>query len=246
LPIGGRKAVDADIDDHRARFQPVAPHHFSAADGCDNNIRAPHHIGQILRATSLLDIYGFECFGRNSFEQLCINYANERLQAQFAAHLFRLEQAAYEEEGVDWTRVEFEDNQECVDLIEARPPAGTGLLSLLDEECLFPKGCDASFAAKPRRAPAGHPRFSFDARRPGDDFTLHHYAGPVAYEADRFRDKNRDALSPDLAALLAGAGCGLVAALTGELTVGQERRGAQTVGARFRDQLRDLIARLDE
>jgi myosin-5 len=195
---------------------------------------------------SLLDIYGFECFGRNSFEQLCINYANERLQAQFAAHLFRLEQAAYEEEGVDWTRVEFEDNQECVDLIEARPPAGTGLLSLLDEECLFPKGCDASFAAKLRRAHAGHPRFSFDARRPGDDFTLHHYAGPVAYEADRFLDKNRDALSPDLAAVLAGAGCGLVAALAGELAVGQERRGAQTVGARFRDQLRDLIARLDE
>jgi len=87
----------------------------------------------------ILDIYGFECFHENSFEQLCINYANERLQQQFAAHLFKLEQAAYEEEGVDWKRVDFEDNQECVDLIEARPPVGVGLLSLLDEECMFPK-----------------------------------------------------------------------------------------------------------
>jgi myosin-5 len=86
-----------------------------------------------------LDIYGFECFQENSFEQLCINYANERLQQQFAAHLFKLEQSVYEEDGVDWTHVEFADNQECVDMIEARPPVAVGLLSLLDEECMFPK-----------------------------------------------------------------------------------------------------------
>lgn len=88
---------------------------------------------------SILDIYGFECFQENSFEQLCINYANERLQAQFASHLFELEQSTYEKEGVDWARVRFEDNRECVDLIEARPPAAPGVLSLLDEECMFPK-----------------------------------------------------------------------------------------------------------
>ena len=81
----------------------------------------------------ILDIYGFECFRRNSFEQLCINYANERLQQQFNRHLFKLEQAQYEEEDIDWAHIEFVDNQDCVDLIEARPPQGMGILSLLDE-----------------------------------------------------------------------------------------------------------------
>ena len=213
-----------------------------------NAINAALAVGQTAAATSLciLDIYGFECFAQNSFEQLCINYANERLQQQFAAHLFKLEQAVYEEEGVDWARVEFEDNQECVDLIECRPPAGVGLLSLLDEECMFPKGCDSSFAAKLRRTHEDHPRFSYNSKAPGDDFTLHHYAGPVVYSADRFLDKNRDALSPDLAGVLAAAGDALVVALAEEMVKGQERSRAQTVGARFRDQLRDLMARLDE
>ena len=106
-----------------------------------NQINEALTTGRAAAATSLciLDIYGFECFQENSFEQLCINYANERLQQQFAAHLFKIEQDVYEEEGVDWAHVEFQDNQECVDMIEARPPSGVGLLSLLDEECMFPK-----------------------------------------------------------------------------------------------------------
>lgn len=213
-----------------------------------NQINAALSTGRASAATSLciLDIYGFECFAENSFEQLCINYANERLQQQFAAHLFKLEQAVYEEEGIDWARVDFEDNQECVDLIEARPPAGVGVLSLLDEECMFPKGCDSSFAAKLRRTHAEHPRFAYNAKAPGDDFTLHHYAGPVVYSAHKFLDKNRDALSPDLVEVLAASAGELVVALAREMTLGQERSRSQTVGARFRDQLKDLMARLDQ
>lgn len=199
-----------------------------------------------MQSLCILDIYGFECFQENSFEQLCINYANERLQQQFAAHLFKLEQAVYEEEGVDWARVEFEDNQECVELIEARPPGQVGLLSLLDEECLFPKGTDASFAAKLRQTLGSHPRFSFNPKIPGDAFTLHHYAGPVPYSADKFLDKNKDALSPDLVAVLAGANRALAVELAQEMVKGQERSRSQTVGARFRDQLRDLMTKLDE
>jgi myosin-5 len=70
------------------------------------------------RSISILDIYGFESFKNNSFEQFCINYANERLQQHFNRHLFKLEQEEYEEDGIDWTKVEFVDNQECLDLIE--------------------------------------------------------------------------------------------------------------------------------
>ncbi|PRW61206.1 myosin-1-like isoform X1 [Chlorella sorokiniana] len=200
---------------------------------------------------SILDIYGFECFKENSFEQLCINFANERLQQQarhssgFSKHMFRLEQEVYESESIDWAHVEFVDNQECVDLIEARPPAGVGILSLLDEECMMPKGSDSTFAAKLQQQQAAHPRFSYNTRAPGDDFTIQHYAGPVVYSCTKFLDKNRDTLSKDLVALLQASSAPLVQLLAAEMERGQERRGSQTVGARFRDQLRDLIQRLD-
>ena len=152
---------------------------------------------------SLLDIYGFECFQTNSFEQLCINYANERLQQQFAAHLFKLEQAMYEEEGVDWTYVEFEDNQACVDLIEAKPPAGLGILTLLDEECLFPKGTDATFSRRFARRIVRTSALRSTPTSPDEAFTVHHYAGPVTYTRRAiFLDKNRDTLNPDLVTLV--------------------------------------------
>ena len=201
---------------------------------------------------SLLDIYGFECFQTNSFEQLCINYANERLQQQFAAHLFKLEQAMYEEEGVDWTYVEFEDNQACVDLIEAKPPAGLGILTLLDEECLFPKGTDATFSEKVCKTHSAHERFAFNANKPDEAFTVQHYAGPVTYSAGHFLDKNRDTLNPDLVSLVRSSESLYLVSLsehmggtTKSLGPGANKKMASSVGSRFREQLKVLLDRLD-
>ena len=84
----------------------------------------------------VLDIYGFETFEINSFEQFCINYANEKLQQQFCCHVFKLEQEEYQKEKLNWTKIEFYDNQPCIDLIESK----LGILDLLDEECKMPKG----------------------------------------------------------------------------------------------------------
>lgn len=84
----------------------------------------------------VLDIYGFETFEVNSFEQFCINYANEKLQQQFCCHVFKLEQEEYQKEKLNWTKIEFYDNQPCIDLIESK----LGVLDLLDEECKMPKG----------------------------------------------------------------------------------------------------------
>jgi myosin-5 len=126
------------------------------------------------RSISILDIYGFESFKNNSFEQFCINYANERLQQHFNRHLFKLEQEEYEEDGIDWTKVEFVDNQECLDLIEKKP---IGLLSLLDEESNFPKATDLTFANKLKQHLKTNSCFKGER---GRAFRVNHYAGEVS------------------------------------------------------------------
>ncbi|KAG1663736.1 hypothetical protein FOA52_006105 [Chlamydomonas sp. UWO 241] len=196
---------------------------------------------------SILDIYGFEQFTTNSFEQLCINYANERLQQQFTRHLFKLEQEEYESEGIDWTKVEFSDNQECVDVIEMAPPKGLGVLSVLDAQCKFPKATDSTLAYKLRETLSEHAHFGFNPRKP-DDFAILHYAGEVQYSCSGFLDKNKDSLSGDLLELLQGSSARLVARLGTAVREELEtvRTGGQTVGGRFSVQLRELIEELDQ
>ncbi|KAH1218503.1 Myosin-2 [Glycine max] len=127
------------------------------------------------RSISILDIYGFESFQNNSFEQFCINYANERLQQHFNRHLFKLEQEVgnydYELDGIDWTKVDFEDNQACLDLFEKRP---LGLLSLLDEESNFPRASDLTLANKLKQHLHANPCFKGER---GRAFSVCHYAG---------------------------------------------------------------------
>ncbi|OCF76638.1 hypothetical protein I204_02336 [Kwoniella mangroviensis CBS 8886] len=148
----------------------------------------------------VLDIYGFEHFKKNSFEQFCINWANEKLQQEFNAHVFKLEQEEYVREEINWTFIEFADNQACIDVIEGK----MGILTLLDEESRLPAGADASFAnklhqqlTKPEQKEVfKKPRFNQNA------FTITHYAHDVTYDVDGFIDKNRDTVPDEHLALL--------------------------------------------
>ncbi|KAL8241971.1 hypothetical protein R6Q59_012273 [Mikania micrantha] len=155
------------------------------------------------RSISILDIYGFESFDVNSLEQFCINYANERLQQHFNHHLFKLEQEEYIQDGIDWAKVDFEDNQACLSLFEKKP---LGLLTLLDEETTFPNGTDMSFANKLRQHLNSNPCFKGER---GKAFTVCHYAGDVTYDTTGFLEKNRDLLHLVSIQLLSSCKCKL-------------------------------------
>ncbi|WJX73410.1 Myosin-2, variant 3 [Trifolium repens] len=201
------------------------------------------------RSISILDIYGFESFQKNSFEQLCINYANERLQQHFNRHLFKLEQQDYEIDGVDWTKVDFEDNQECLDLIEKKP---IGLLSLLDEESNFPRATDLTLANKLKQHLQTNPCFKGDW---GRGFSVCHYAGEVLYDTSGFLEKNRDPMPSDSSQLLSSCSCELLQSFSKTLNQSQKQSNSQHVGAfdsqkqsvgtKFKGQLFKLMHQLE-
>ncbi|XP_074064785.1 unconventional myosin-Vb isoform X1 [Macrotis lagotis] len=156
----------------------------------------------------VLDIYGFETFEVNSFEQFCINYANEKLQQQFNWHVFKLEQEEYMKEQIPWTLIDFYDNQPCIDLIEAK----LGILDLLDEECKVPKGTDQNWSQKlyDRHSSSQHfqkPRMS------NMSFIVLHFADKVEYHSDGFLEKNRDTVYEEQINILKASKFSLVADL---------------------------------
>ncbi len=143
----------------------------------------------------ILDVFGFEVFEENGFEQLCINWCNERLQELFNEYMFKRDQEEYNREEIDWAFIQFPDNKACVELIENRP---IGLVALLNENCLVPKGNDESLCNKmytylpenfePFKKPSRHEKANLR-------FTIRHFAGDVTYSAAGFTRKNRNQLS---------------------------------------------------
>uniref|UniRef100_A0A8B9L8T0 Myosin, heavy chain 11b, smooth muscle n=1 Tax=Astyanax mexicanus TaxID=7994 RepID=A0A8B9L8T0_ASTMX len=151
----------------------------------------------------ILDIAGFEIFEDNSFEQLCINYTNEKLQQLFNHTMFILEQEEYKREGIEWNFIDFGlDLQPCIELIE-RPNNPPGILALLDEECWFPKATDVSFVDKLTNTHSSHCKFSKPKNlKEKTFFSVQHYAGKVDYNASAWLTKNMDPLNDNVTALL--------------------------------------------
>ncbi|XP_075933884.1 unconventional myosin-Va isoform X3 [Anarhichas minor] len=141
----------------------------------------------------VLDIYGFETFEINSFEQFCINYANEKLQQQFNMHVFKLEQEEYMREQIPWTLIDFYDNQPCINLIEAK----MGILDLLDEECKMPKGSDDSWAQKLYNTHLKACSLFEKPRMSNRAFIIQHFADKVEYQCEGFLEKNKDTVNEE-------------------------------------------------
>ncbi|XP_034045960.1 myosin-9-like isoform X2 [Thalassophryne amazonica] len=210
----------------------------------------------------ILDIAGFEIFELNSFEQLCINYTNEKLQQLFNHTMFILEQEEYQREGIEWSFIDFGlDLQPCIDLIE-KPAGPPGILALLDEECWFPKATDKSFVEKVLQEQGNHAKFLKPKKLKDEaDFCIIHYAGKVDYKADEWLMKNMDPLNDNVATLLNQStdkfvselwkdvdrivGLDKVAGMSEMPGAFKTRKGMfRTVGQLYKEQLSKLMATL--
>lgn len=210
----------------------------------------------------VLDIFGFESFKRNSFEQLCINYCNEALQQQFNAFVLKNEQAEYEREGIEWSFIEFPENQDVIDLIDKR---GSGILCILDDQCRAPGTSDRSLALDVYNKCKNHDRFSANRKQTAAlQFCVHHYAGPVEYSTDGFVEKNRDELPKEATELLRNSLNPFIQFLAQIIETSSSDRsgnssgdtphklrrqestfGRSTVGGQFRRQLKRLREKID-
>ncbi|CAF1111435.1 unnamed protein product [Rotaria sp. Silwood1] len=205
----------------------------------------------------VLDIAGFEIFEYNGFEQLCINYTNERLQQFFNHHMFVLEQEEYKREGIQWTFIDFGmDLQACIDLIE-KP---MGILSILEEECIVPKATDKTFVEKLYNNHLGkHPQFGKPKPAKGKaeaHFEIHHYAGSVPYTATGWLEKNKDPINTTVATLFAKSKSAMLAHLFADVIeeegggaggkAGAKKKGGsmQTISATHRESLHKLMTNL--
>ncbi len=208
--------------------------------------------GHSMTFVGVLDIYGFERFESNSFEQLCINYANEKLQNMFVKSVFELEQAIYKEEGLEWHFVQYYDNSPCLDLIEG--PGG--ILDLIDEQCRLPSGSDRQFVESLRERHGSEASSGFFAPSKLDGptaFTVRHFAYSVEYDGHLFLEKNRDQISSHLGGLFEASTDAFVRALGGTavpcvdtfetevLRAGSKKMFKVTTGSAFRRSLNELV-----
>ncbi|OWZ23109.1 Myosin [Phytophthora megakarya] len=222
-------------------------HRINKAICSTNNVKT--HIG-------LLDIFGFESFDQNGFEQLCINYANEKLQQKFNSDVFKDVQQEYVDEGIPLTLVTFEDNQPILDLIEGR----MGIVSMLNEEVLRPQATDNTFVSKVLDACSNHPSIEKNRINPLE-FTIHHYAGDVTYNGTGFLEKNKDTLPTDMVQLLSGSANDVISGIFTPTQKGKRNsRGkngkdggrqkgflvGNTIAGAFRKQLSELMETINK
>ncbi|CRK97386.1 CLUMA_CG010776, isoform A [Clunio marinus] len=196
----------------------------------------------------ILDIYGFEVFGTNNFEQLCINFCNEKLQQLFIELTLKQEQEEYLREGIEWEPVSYFNNKVICDLIEEKH---IGIIALMDEECLRPgDATDLTLLEKMNERLTDHPHYIFSSSRASllirksvgiNEFTLRHYAGDVKYNVDGFLDKNNDLLFRNLKEAMSVSENGIMKLLFPENEFLKSRKRPNTAITQFKNSLNNLM-----
>ncbi|KAL8175332.1 UNVERIFIED_CONTAM: Unconventional myosin-XV, partial [Gekko kuhli] len=204
---------------------------------------------------AILDIYGFEDLGFNSFEQLCINYANEYIQFFFNKIVFKEEQEEYIREQIEWREIPFNDNQPCIDLIAQKP---YGILRILDDQSSFPQATDHTFLQKCHYHHGCNELYS-KPKMPLPEFTIKHYAGKVTYQVHKFLDKNYDQVRQDVLELFVNSKVKLVANLffshaqlvaqqktmMGMSSSSRRKYKPPTIASRFQQSLLELVEKME-
>jgi len=225
-----------------------------------NNCIKWENDSDIRSSAGVLDIFGFESFAVNSFEQLCINFTNEALQQQFNKFIFKLEQEEYDRESIDWAFISFPDNQDCLDTIQARPK---GILAMLDDECkLGQRGSDKNWAKRlnetylpdKNQTVSANTRYSASKMQQAKGiFCVRHFAGQVAYTAETgFLEKNRDEIPLTAKSLFEEDSSDLIKEIydvqlgaSEEKTDSGKPAKAKTVSQQFKAQLSSLIEMIE-
>ncbi|XP_039629661.1 unconventional myosin-Ie isoform X1 [Polypterus senegalus] len=193
--------------------------------------------------TGVLDIYGFEIFQKNGFEQFCINFVNEKLQQIFIELTLKAEQEEYIQEGIKWTPIDYFNNKIVCDLIESKvnPP---GIMSILDDVCAtmhaVGEGADQTLLQKLRMQIGTHDHFNSW----NQGFIVHHYAGKVSYDVDGFCERNRDVLFTDLIELMQSSEIPFIKALFPESLQAEKKGRPTTAGSKIKKQANDLVSTL--
>ncbi|GAM82151.1 hypothetical protein ANO11243_001300 [Dothideomycetidae sp. 11243] len=199
--------------------------------------------GQVAYSIGILDIYGFEIFEKNSFEQLCINYVNEKLQQIFIQLTLKAEQEEYEREQITWTPIKYFDNKVVCELIEEKRPAG--VFAVLNDACATahadPTAADQTFVQR-LNALSSNPNFS---PRQGQ-FVIKHYAGDVAYAVEGMTDKNKDQLLKDILNLMGQSSNKFVHTLFPEQVNQDDKRRPPTAGDKIKASANDLVSTLSK
>ncbi|KAI8900491.1 P-loop containing nucleoside triphosphate hydrolase protein, partial [Globomyces pollinis-pini] len=206
-----------------------------------SNLAANLREAQIL-CLGVLDIFGFEIFEKNGFEQFCINYVNEKLQQIFIELTLKSEQEEYEREGIKWTPIAYFNNQIVVDLIESKRPPG--IMAILDDVCFTmhaqADGADTTYLQKLASGIGNHKHY----RGMQQQFVIQHYAGSVTYDADGFTEANKDTLFKDLIQLVQSTNDPFLLNLFPDVIDDDNKKRPTTVSFKIKNQSNDLVSTL--
>ena len=239
VPLTAQQARDA----RDALAKDIYMRTFDWIVGKINTATSSGDVDRAMRVVGLLDIFGFESFAVNRFEQLCINYTNEKLQQKFTLDLFKTVQQEYDDEGVPWQHVAFPDNVAVLQLIEGR----MGIIDVLNEECVRPRGSDEGFVNKMTTLHAVESTQYTPHKMNKDQFTISHYAGQVTYTAHHWLARNTDALPEDLAEVARCSSFGMLSTLFADKGVVKKKGKLvkDTVCTKFKAELTLLMEEIE-